>query len=196
MSNKAKETFDPAKGLITRSESESSQGYGFNGKGTGTLELVSVKEIPLPELKNFAEGADKYFAAADAYEEKTAAASKAPPEKAKELLATAAEGLKAAASEMKNDELKRELEGKSKEHERMARYYVEEAESRAKILGKPASEFETTSIDGKNVKLADLRGQVVVLDFWYRGCGWCIKAMPQMNQLAEDFAGQPVSIFA
>ncbi len=25
--------------------------------------------------------------------------------------------------------------------------------------------------------------------FWYRGCGWCIKAMPQLNALAEDCAG-------
>lgn len=195
MTNNARQTFDPTKGLITRSDSKSSQVYGFNGKGAGTLELVSVKEIPLPELKTFTEGADKYFEVADAYEEKTAAASKAPPEKAKELLATAAKDLKTAASEMKNDELKRVLEEKFKEHERMAGYYVEEAKSRAKIMGKAAPEFETTSIDGKNVKLADLRGQVVVLDFWYRGCGWCIKAMPQMNQLAEDFAGQPVTIF-
>jgi thiol-disulfide isomerase/thioredoxin len=30
--------------------------------------------------------------------------------------------------------------------------------------------------------------------FWYRGCGWCIKAMPQLNALAEDFAGRPVAV--
>jgi peroxiredoxin len=62
-------------------------------------------------------------------------------------------------------------------------------------MGKPAATFETKEIDGKTVKLADLKGQVVVLDFWYRGCGWCVKAMPQMNQLADDFAGKPVAIF-
>ena len=63
------------------------------------------------------------------------------------------------------------------------------------MVGKPAEAFETKDIDGKAVKLADLKGKVVVLDFWYRGCGWCIKAMPQMNGLAEDFAGKPVAIF-
>jgi thiol-disulfide isomerase/thioredoxin len=35
---------------------------------------------------------------------------------------------------------------------------------------------------------------VVVLDFWYRGCGWCIKAMPQLNALAGQFEGRPVAV--
>src|SRR5207244_6277776 len=98
------------------------------------------------------------------------------------------------AAAMKNEDLRADLAEKVKQHERMEKYLVEGAERRAKFLGQPAAEFETTDIDGKKVKLADLRGQVVVLDFWYRGCGWCIKAMPQMNQLAGDFAGKPVAI--
>jgi thiol-disulfide isomerase/thioredoxin len=44
------------------------------------------------------------------------------------------------------------------------------------------------------VKLADYRGKVVVMDFWYRGCGWCMYAMPQVKQLAEDFSGKPVVV--
>ena len=88
-----------------------------------------------------------------------------------------------------------EMAEKISQHKQMEKYYLGSAEQRAKVLGKPAAEFETKAIDGKEVKLASLRGQVVVLDFWYRGCGWCIKAMPQMNQLAADFAGKPVTIF-
>ncbi len=41
---------------------------------------------------------------------------------------------------------------------------------------------------------ADYRGKVVVLDFWYRGCGWCMRAMPQVKQLAQQFKDQPVVI--
>lgn len=96
---------------------------------------------------------------------------------------------------MKQAEFKTSLEEKVKDHERMVKYYLEDAERRAKVMGRPAAEFETTDMDGKKVKLSDLNGQVVVLDFWYRGCGWCIKAMPQINQLAADFAGKPVAIF-
>jgi peroxiredoxin len=49
-------------------------------------------------------------------------------------------------------------------------------------------------LDGKAHALTDYKGKVVVLDFWYRGCGWCMRAMPQVNQLAEDFKGQPVAV--
>jgi thiol-disulfide isomerase/thioredoxin len=35
---------------------------------------------------------------------------------------------------------------------------------------------------------------MVVLDFWYRGCGWCIRAMPQLNAVADQFAGRPVAV--
>ncbi len=194
-SSKSKYTFDTAKGFVTRAESESAQGYGFNGKGTGTTELVSVKVLEPAAIRAFADAADQYFAAVAAYDDKTDAAGKAPPEEAKALLAKAVEGLRAAGTGLNDQELKADLAEKAAQHERMEKYYLDSAERRAKFLGKPAADFETTDLDGKKVKLADFRGQVVVLDFWYRGCGWCVKAMPQMNQLAEDFAGKPVAIF-
>ena len=34
-----------------------------------------------------------------------------------------------------------------------------------------------------------------MLDFWYRGCGWCIRAMPQMKEIAAHFKDQPVTVF-
>lgn len=193
--HKTRYTFDLAKGFVTKGEGTNSQGYGFNGKGTHTNELLAVKTTPADQLKEFAAAADGYFTAADAYEKQTDAAEKAPPEEAKKILAKALDGLKAATDKMKQAEFKTSLEEKVKDHERMVKYYLEDAERRAKVMGRPAAEFETTDMDGKKVKLSDLNGQVVVLDFWYRGCGWCIKAMPQINQLAADFAGKPVAIF-
>src|SRR5690606_37124058 len=57
-----------------------------------------------------------------------------------------------------------------------------------------AADWELQGLDGKTHTLAEYRGKVVVLDFWYRGCGWCIKAMPQLNELTEQFEGRPVAI--
>jgi thiol-disulfide isomerase/thioredoxin len=32
------------------------------------------------------------------------------------------------------------------------------------------------------------------MDFWYRGCGWCIAAMPAIKAVAARYAGKPVSV--
>jgi thiol-disulfide isomerase/thioredoxin len=194
-SSKTRYTFDAAKGVVTRGEIETRQGHGLVGKGTGTMELVAVKTMAPPVVEAMAQAADQYFGAVAAYEDKTKAAVKATPEEAKILLAGAVEGLKAAAGTLKNEELKASLTAKIAQHADIETDCLDEARRRVQVLHKPAADFQTTDIDGKPVKLADLRGKVVVLDFWYRGCGWCIKAMPQMNQLANDFAGKPVAIF-
>jgi thiol-disulfide isomerase/thioredoxin len=192
--HKAKHTFDPARGLVTRSETATTQGYGFNGKGTGSTELVEVKKVEGEALKQLVADAERCFTALEAYEKVTEDAGRAAPEKAKSLLEGALENLKAAPAQVGNADLKAQLEERIKNHEQLAKYTLDDAERRAKHMGQPAHPFDTTDLDGKKVRLADLRGKVVVLDFWYRGCGWCVKAMPQMNQLADDFAGKPVAI--
>jgi peroxiredoxin len=190
----AKYTFDPKRGLIAKAEMSSSQGYGLNGSGTGKIELAGVKEIDSLTLRNFVTDADQFFDLIKDYDQQMEAARKAMPAEAKTMLVRAEEKLKSDAASIKQPDLKAALDERLKEHEQAAKSDVELAERRAKLIGQPAPEFETTVLDGSRIKLADLRGQVVVLDFWYRGCGWCIKSMPQLNQLAGDFAGQPVAI--
>lgn len=41
-------------------------------------------------------------------------------------------------------------------------------------------------------KLSDLRGQVVVLEFWATWCGPCLDLLPHMNKMVDAFAGRPV----
>lgn len=55
--------------------------------------------------------------------------------------------------------------------------------------GIDAPMFSLESLAGDSVRLADLRGKVVLLDFWQWWCPPCIKAMPELQKLQNRFAG-------
>jgi uncharacterized protein (TIGR03067 family) len=63
------------------------------------------------------------------------------------------------------------------------------------LLGKPAPELTGgVGWKGEPVKLADLKGQYVLLEFWGWWCGPCIAHMPVLMQLHEKFRGKGVTI--
>lgn len=64
------------------------------------------------------------------------------------------------------------------------------AEVEKKQLGVPGAEaypFETTDIDGKSFRLADLRGKVVLLDFWASWCAPCRASNPHLKDLYAKY---------
>jgi thiol-disulfide isomerase/thioredoxin len=191
--SRARYVFDGERGLVKRVESRSTQGYGFNGEGTGTIELTAVDEQDAGRVEAFAKEADRYFEANREYQSLLAKASK-DAEGVNALLSRAEATLKDARESLMLPVLREQVDAQLKDHERMTSYYTEEAKNRAAVLGKDAAEWETKDLEGETHSMKGYRGKVVVLDFWYRGCGWCIRAMPQVKELADDFRGEPVAV--
>jgi len=55
-----------------------------------------------------------------------------------------------------------------------------------------APDFSMTTFDGEEVHLADLRGQVVVLNFWASWCVPCIEEAPELEATWQAYKDQDV----
>jgi peroxiredoxin len=64
------------------------------------------------------------------------------------------------------------------------------------MVGKPAPDFTLKDLSGKDVKLADLKGNVIVFDYWATWCPPCVAAMPGLNELAGHFKDQKMKVLA
>jgi peroxiredoxin len=56
------------------------------------------------------------------------------------------------------------------------------------------TDFSAPLVEGKAIKLSDLRGKVVFLNFWATWCGPCREEMPSMEALQRRFKDQGLEI--
>jgi thiol-disulfide isomerase/thioredoxin len=210
--------FDPKKGLVTHAEIDRAFGSHMNGSGQGTLELKAVGQVEPAALATLRAEMDRYFDASLAYHKLYAESAKAGGDativlnKARAVLTDARETLTLAGPKAAMDQ-------QLADHDKYAKYQVDDARRFKDILGKPAAgwgsletkspavnrvlgaltkanaESEVKDLDGRPHSLAKYRGKVLVLDFWCRGCGWCMRAMPQVKKLAAHYRDKPVAVF-
>ncbi len=62
--------------------------------------------------------------------------------------------------------------------------------------GKMFKDLALTTTDGKSARLSDFvgKGQYVLVDFWASWCGWCIKEMPTLGKLQNEYKGRKLVI--
>ena len=60
------------------------------------------------------------------------------------------------------------------------------------LFGGSAPPFELTTFEGQRIALTDLRGQVVVINFWASWCVECYKEAALLEEAHQDFKDQGV----
>ena len=54
-------------------------------------------------------------------------------------------------------------------------------------FGSPVPSYDYKDKDGKTVRLSDFAGKWVLVDFWSRGCGPCIKSVPELGAVSNEY---------
>jgi thiol-disulfide isomerase/thioredoxin len=64
----------------------------------------------------------------------------------------------------------------------------------ARVTQPDAPEFELENVAGGLLKSSDLKGKVVIVDFWATWCVPCIQEIPNYNALHKELAGKDVAL--
>ena len=61
-------------------------------------------------------------------------------------------------------------------------------------LPRPAPSARVVTLEGEEVDLGDLRGELTLVDFWATWCKPCVKAMPELGELHEEWGDEGLAV--
>jgi peroxiredoxin len=186
-------SFDIQRGLPGDTDTAYKQTRTFVGEDVGTIRLEEVKMHDAAWCRQHADDADRYIRYRNTYDEIRLDnhLSKA------EVVAR----IKALSKDVAEAKERISLADFRKPFEELLETCKDGvascggvAQRREETIGQPVFDWVAKGIDGKTHSQRECRGKIVILDFWYRGCQWCIRAMPQVKKIAAHFAGKPVVV--
>ena len=58
----------------------------------------------------------------------------------------------------------------------------------------PAPDFTLQQLDGGTVRLSELRGRIVIVEFWATWCGPCRFSLPSLDVISKKYQGRGVAV--
>jgi peroxiredoxin len=185
--------FDADRGVVVHVDTRLEQEYGVKGTGVTTTELSGVEQFDAAWCRKLDEEMELYFGVQRRYQALLRAAQRNSAE-AETLLIEAGALLQKAAAEMTLPVVKEDLGKQVARHAAMIGFTARAARDRADLIDQPAPTWQTKDLQGNARTLREYKGKVVVLHFWRRSDGWSLRAIAQVEQLAEEFADKPVAV--
>ena len=78
------------------------------------------------------------------------------------------------------------------EEKKQMMQFEDSQQNSSDLIGKEAFPFSATDISGNNYSLDELKGKVIVINFWFVECKPCVMEMPELNKLVEKYKNKEV----
>ena len=69
-------------------------------------------------------------------------------------------------------------------------------DAKSVIFGQPAPDFSATTLDGKQIRLSDLKGSTVAVSFWASWCIPCKTELPELQKASVRYSNKQLIILA
>jgi thiol-disulfide isomerase/thioredoxin len=79
--------------------------------------------------------------------------------------------------------------------ERMLKNSPRPRESTFFKTGEKFAPFKARTIDGEKINIKDLKGKILVINYWFINCAPCRKEIPELNELVSDFQSDTSVVF-
>jgi thiol-disulfide isomerase/thioredoxin len=182
---------DTRRGLPLRRES----GYADTAnheESQGSITLDSVTRFDATALPPQLHDVIGYF---DAQKAVDAEFAKSDPDDTSDVVVKRVRGILAdAVARMRDSTAIGLVENDVRQLEQGQEYSLAQTRNRLQLRGKPAPDWNLADLEGKKHSLKEYRGKVLVLDWWYKDCPWCMLAMPRLTEVAARYADRPVAI--
>lgn len=79
------------------------------------------------------------------------------------------------------------LRATTKEEQEMMLKMMSQNGASSELIGKDARSFSATDMNGKKYTLEELKGKVIVMNFWFVECKPCVMEIPELNELVKKY---------